>query len=107
MRVSEKERLESIKQLKKWIRRGDTVYTVLRHVSRSGMMRHIGVILIRDRGKTILHPNWHVSQILGYPQAPGDGLKVGGCGMDMGFHLVYSLSAALFNDGYAVHHRWI
>jgi hypothetical protein len=27
--------------------------------------------------------------------------------MDMGFHVVYSLSYALFNDGYAIKQRWI
>lgn len=29
-----------------------------------------------------------------------EGIRVGGCGMDMGFHVVYNLSRTLFRDGY-------
>jgi hypothetical protein len=36
-----------------------------------------------------------------------NGIRVGGCGMDMGFHLVYTLSRALFDDGYYVKHEWL
>ena len=36
-----------------------------------------------------------------------EGVKVGGAGMDMGFHLVYNLAAVLFDDGYALEHKWI
>ena len=32
---------------------------------------------------------------------------VGGCGMDMGFHLVYTLASVLYKDGYALTHRYI
>jgi len=38
-------------------------------------------------------------------------LRVGGCGMDMGFHIVYSLSLALYgsaNDGgYTLSQEWL
>jgi len=27
--------------------------------------------------------------------------------MDMGFHLIYSLSNVLYKDGYAINQRWI
>lgn len=36
-----------------------------------------------------------------------NGIKVEGAGMDMGFHLVYSLSQRLFGDGYKLSHRWL
>jgi len=106
MKVSKKQREESIEELKKWIEPGDTVFTRLDHVSQSGMTRHISVLLILDKD-TILYPNWHVSNVLGWTQAKRDGIKVTGCGMDMGFHLVYTLSHILFNDGYAINHSWI
>ena len=32
---------------------------------------------------------------------------VGGCGMDMGFHLVYTLSSVLYDDGYAIKQEWL
>jgi hypothetical protein len=40
-------RQEAIAQLREWIKPGDTVYTIVRHVSRSGMQRTIGVVLRR------------------------------------------------------------
>ena len=32
---------------------------------------------------------------------------VGGCGMDMGFHMVYTLASVLYGDGYALKERYI
>lgn len=92
---------ESFERLRSWIKPGDTVYTILDHVSRSGMCRHIRVQLIKceDGELRVLHPNYAVSRVLGYRQAQrGDGLVVGGCGMDMGYHLVHSLGYALFGE---------
>ena len=40
-------------------------------------------------------------------EPPKDGYRVGGCGMDMGFHLVHELGYRLFNDGYSLKHEWI
>ena len=40
-----------------------------------------------------------------------EALKIGGCGMDMGFHVVSTLSRVLFRDqpraDYLLHHRWL
>lgn len=86
---------ESRQQLRKWLKPGDTVHTICDHVSRSGMSRNIRVLILRD-GEA-LHPNHAVAVVLGYGRAKrGDGLVVGGCGMDMGFHIVHSLGYALF-----------
>lgn len=82
-------------KLREWIKPGDTVHTILDHVSRSGMSRTIRVVLLKN--SDALHPNHAVATVLGYPQAKrGDALVVGGCGMDMGFHVVHSLGYALF-----------
>lgn len=102
------ERDEQIARLHEWVKPGDTVYTILEHVSRSGMSRHIRLLLLKPdsdmrEGVRDIHPNYAAATILGYRQAPrgkGDGLVVGGCGMDMGFHLVYNLSRALYRDGF-------
>jgi hypothetical protein len=40
------DRGSALEHLHDWLKPGDTVYTVLRHVSRSGMLREIGVILL-------------------------------------------------------------
>ena len=112
MHYSKDDVTEAREQLKR-LRRGDTVYTILRHVSRSGMMRRISVVTIQRNQPRCW--DWTVSRLLGLPRT-GVGITVTGCGMDMGFHLVYSLSAALFRgrrgiekgrEGYALEHRWL
>lgn len=112
MTTTKEQQNESKERLLGWIKPGDTVYTICDHVSRSGMMRHIRLVvpLIGDDGKIhFIHPNHAAATLLEYSQAKGGNgaLKVGGCGMDMGFHLVYSLSSKLFGDGYALKHEWI
>jgi len=63
------------------------------------MTRHISVVLI-DADGDMTHPNWAVAKATGSrlnPMGHGyDAVIRGGCGMDMGFDLVYSLSRALF-----------
>ena len=85
---------------------GATVYTILRNVSASGMTRAIDVYTIEpedDRTGRIVK-RWHsyrVAAILGYPMSDRwDAVSVGGAGMDMGFHLIYSLSSRLYPDGF-------
>jgi len=83
--------------LRKMVKPGDTVQTILRHVSRSGMTRRISVIV---NGNDV---DYLVEQLGVYNRAKnGPGLVVGGCGMDMGFSLVYSLSRRLFPKGFKV-----
>ena len=99
---------EAIKRLKEEIKKGDTLWTQLNHVSQSGMMRHISVRQIKKD-----YPlDWTrlVSLALDWKEGKnrsGGGIKVGGCGMDMGFHLVYTLSSVLYDDGYAIKHSWL
>jgi len=98
------ERERAIVALREHIKPGDTVYTVLDHVSKSGMSRNIRVLIpyTREDGSVdFLHPNYLVAQAIGARQAKrGDGIVMGGCGMDMGFHLVSTLSRVLFPDGF-------
>lgn len=87
---------ESLAYLRKLLKPGSTVYTVLRHVSRSGMSRRIDLYAHSKDG-----PIWitgPVGRVLDYREADKGGLVVGGCGMDMGFHLVHSLGYALYGD---------
>lgn len=100
MRVSKQEHTEALEQLRKWLKPGDTVYTILRHASSSGMSREIGLVIFRDG--VDLHPNYSASRVTGYRQGKRDGLIVGGCGMDMGFALVYDLSRRLFPEGFGM-----
>lgn len=94
----QKEQLEAINSLKEIIKPGMTVFTVLKHVSRSGMMRHVAPYVIINN-----EPHWigyRVAKALDWPLADDDGVKIGGCGMDVGFELVYNLSRVLFRDNF-------
>lgn len=105
-KYSKTERAEALENLRKWLKPGDTVYTILDHVSRSGMTRHIRLLvnIKGDEGarRDFIHPNRAAAIVLGESQAKRDGLIVTGCGMDMGFATVYNLSRYLFPDGFGV-----
>lgn len=93
------EREQAIKDLREMLKPGDTIFTIGRHVSSSGMTRHIGVVVNKDGN--MLHPNWMVAKAVDYRvNKRCDGLVIGGCGMDMGFHLVYTLGRVLFPNGF-------
>ena len=96
MTKKEKERRKesAIAHLRTVLKPGDTVQTVLVHVSRSGMYRHIKVVF---DSKDI---SGYVADALEYPWKGNGAVGVGGCGMDMGFHVVYSLSYLLFPKGF-------
>lgn len=101
---------ELIELLRKWFPKGSTVYTVLRHAARSGMSRTIGVIAltVTADGLELRHPNHATAAVLGLKEdRQREGVKISGGGMDMGFHLVYSLGEALYGDGYSLSQRWL
>jgi len=57
---------------------------------------------VAKNGK-ILDLTYYASVVLDYPLVEVNGsraIRVGGCGMDMGFHAVYSLARVLFRDKY-------
>ena len=103
---------EAIAKLREWFPKGSTVHTILEHVSRSGMSRSIRVVIpvVDEKGQVyFLHPNHSIAVALGWSRSttPNEGGKAGGCGMDMGFHLAYTLSSVLYGDGYALKHAWV
>ena len=83
------------KDLLEILKPGDTVYCVLRHVSRSGMQREISFFIEGMR-----NIDWYVERVLEMRRGKRDGIVVGGCGMDMGSHIVYNLGYVLFPDGF-------
>jgi len=85
---------------------GTVVYNVLEHVSASGMTRWIKSYVVHDGDIRWL--SGHIRNLLGEKRhARYDGVTMGGCGMDMGFALVYDLSHRLYGDGYALKDRWL
>ena len=107
-RTTQSAKEEARESLLEWIKPGDTLYTILRHVSRSGMSRRIGVVkpyIREDTGELdMLFLDYAVATLTENRLSPtgkkGEGICVDGCGMDMGFHLIYSLSYALWPDGF-------
>lgn len=88
-----------------------TIYTVLRHVSSSGMSRDISLKTV-ENGE-LIDITYIASKALGEKIKEKNGsrvIRVGGCGMDMGFHLVYCLSSALYGShergGYKISQEW-
>lgn len=100
---------------------GKQLYTVLRHVSKSGLTHWIAVLVIDDGH--VWDITWHTGLVLGRrvdDKTGGRGVKVKGAGMDMGFELVYNLGRALYpytgpngdtdrprDPGYSFRHRWL
>lgn len=82
----------------------DTIYTVLRHVSNSGMQREISVKMI-DAGR-VIHLDWLVATALGLKQGKHNGLVIRGCGMDMGFHIVDGIKQTC-KPSKSFRHEWI
>jgi hypothetical protein len=88
---------EARAHLREYLKPGDTIYCTLRHVSRSGMQREISFHVIRDD-----EPRWldyWIARACDYRRGKREGLIVSGCGMDMGFHVVYHLGAVLWPNG--------
>lgn len=89
------------------------VYTILRHVSSSGMSRDISLKMVGKDGRL-----WDITYLAA--KATGETcrdrhgqnvIRVSGCGMDMGFHLVSGLSWTLYNGhddrpDYVLSHEW-
>lgn len=107
-------------ELKKlFVKANYKAYTILRSVSKSGMFRRISVLLFIDNEPFFV--DYLISRLGHYKRdTKNEGLRVSGCGMDMGFDVVYNTSRAVFIDeveneklihrkdgGYVVSHRWL
>lgn len=84
------------------------VGTILRHVSQSGMSRDISLFY---NGANI---TWYVARAMGETIKDKYGqrvIRVSGCGMDMGFYLVYNLGNVLYGfddrNAYRLNQEWI
>lgn len=89
-----------------------TAYTILKSVSASYMSRTMKVITYHEG--QVLDITWWVGKLGIGTLTEKHGqrvIRVSGCGMDMGFHVVYSLSIALYGlgerGGYRIHQEWL
>ena len=110
--------------LRSVLKPGMTVYTILNHRSASGMSRSISLAVGGKKGEIIKLDWYAIKAGLGKMDQSHGGIKVGGCGMDMGFDLVYRLGSKLWpkgtkkphgtrngkpdtDGGYALEHSWL
>lgn len=101
---------EYIEKLRATLKPGDTLHTVLRHVSRSGMSRVIDVYHFRqsdDPVRGAVAKDWlscWVAKACGFAfqgrRGAPEGIRIGGCGTDMGFEIVYELGRVLWPNGF-------
>ena len=87
-------------KLVKWIRKTrPTIYFIIRHVSQSGMFRRISFYAIKDNKPVdldcLIATMTHYQRDRHY-----EGLRVSGCGMNMGFAVIYDFSSAIFPKGF-------
>jgi hypothetical protein len=111
------ERQESLNYLNTLIKRGDTIYTVLRSVSRSGMQRTLDLYAIVDGQPMYL--SGHAAKVADLRRNKEGAIVISGCGTDVGFEAVYNLSMAMFcrdaegnykydhDSAYALKHSWL
>lgn len=98
-----------IKELKKLLK-GKTIYMILRHVSQSGMQRVISFMFFQKykHGLEPYYLDYDISNLLNYKQSKDyKGIKVNGCGMDMGFSVVANLSEKLYKNYKVLKYRWL
>ncbi len=109
-------------ELRKLIAPGQRVHCVLRNVSGSGMSRRISLFI--TTGDDLRNIDMLTASAIGWKVSEKGGIVVSGCGMDMGFHIVYTLGYALWphgtpephgkrngepdsDGGYALKHEWV
>ena len=82
----------------------------VKHVSKSGMSRIISVCEVaKPKGCKRFYMyqfNWFIKQ-MGWTYADDwSAIRVGGCGMDMIFHLLYSVCSSLKYHGFKLPNGW-
>lgn len=93
----DEQRNEAIKTLRELLPAGSTVSLSLSKVSRSGMSRVIKCMAL-DKDGTLVNISWLVARATENPFVDGyvGGVRVNGCGMDMGLALIGDLSYVLY-----------
>lgn len=108
-----KERVEESKAtLLELLKKGDTVYFVVRSIAKSGMSRRLSLFIPTvdsDGTPSIRDITWMVGAVLDYSVDRDHTFRVGGCGTDVCFDTAINLSYALWgwDDGYFLRSRTI
>lgn len=119
-----REKRDAITVLLEVLKPGSRVYTILRHVSKSGMQREISLVIVDPRDNELFTLDYLAARALGYRIGKHGGLVCGGAEINTGYHLVYALGRTLWphgtpkphgtrngqpdrDGGYALKHQWL
>jgi hypothetical protein len=84
--------IEAESNLDRLLNSHQTIYCIIRHVSYSGMTRHISFFIIDNQDNKPLFLDGLIGDYLDYKRNKTyTGLVVHGCGMDMAFSVVHHL----------------
>lgn len=101
------DREQAIGYLKEtYLKTGDTVYAILRHVSTSGMSRMIDLYVMKNNRP--LRITWTVARALDMRyNRKHEALHIGGCGFDVAHDTVSNLAWRIFGNADALSYQWI
>lgn len=100
------EQAKALEFLRRFLRKGTTVYTVLRHVNASGTRRFIDLYVMKQNEPIRL--TWSASVLLEWTYSRRcEALRVNGCGTDVGFEAVHTLGEIVLGNGNALSQRWL
>lgn len=86
-----------LEALKECIQVGSRIYYTVTSVAASGMSRHMKFFMVRDGEiKSLTHA---IAAALALKWNGDGSLTISGCGMDMGFHVVYTIGRMLWPEG--------
>ena len=109
-KMSKEERKELVKILRSYYKKDSTAFCNLKRCSSSGMYRHIQILATKKN--RIYNLSYFVAELCGFSwKESTSSVGVSGCGMDMGFHIVSTMSHFLYPNAdrgeYYVNSRWI
>lgn len=106
MKRTSEEKERELKKLQDWIKPDQKVWTKVTHIAQSGMSRSIEPYIVV--GRDIINITYSVSVVLdlSIDQRHG-GVRLSGCGMDMGYDLVDRLRYVMYGTHGKLHQRWI
>jgi hypothetical protein len=120
--TTKQEQTQAADELRDILERHHDVYAIVHHVSRSGMQRRIDFYVIEvdtesstrqlnGREPASMHRISHLIAKVRQSRLTDDGVVINGCGMDMGWHEIYSCRYTLglgevhasYKDGEELH----
>ncbi len=97
------ERTDAADMLRNLCPENASIYAVRLHTAKSGATHDVTFFVVSE-GRAV-GIDWLICRILGLHISPvNSGVRIKGGGMDMAYHVIDSLSRALYGKGYAIGH---